>query len=289
MENKKTESGTKASSLSFGKIVALLDKNQATLEQKPEIEAFLLHHLKELKEDSYEDIGVTYYYLIKNALLSDSLLSLEFDKKIPKYLQFLAQSFDKKISLLREELKTPEGKKKQMQTIALTKTANRYFQVLSKELHKKQLYDLTEIVFKKHMEYRRILFSLKRNIPQYLLYTVWYYTSEYGSNIVRWLQTNGVLLFLFFFSYVFLGYFESFPMLSAVQGDNINILSYIKFIFTTIFTLQYFDITPLSDIEKIITLKMVVFEYIMLIVLCNIIIRQTKRFLQKLFKKLFFV
>lgn len=271
---------------SFGSVVALLDEHNPDNNQKS-LSKFLVMRLKSLDDNAYEDLGVTYYYLVRNNLKKNSLIE---DKSLINYFHKMVNCFDlhrKNLYLaVKEEKRNPQTKfkTKRMQTLAFLKTVNGYFRILEQEFRNKNFYDLESLAYKNKMFYRKQLALMKGKYLKWLGYKIWALTSHYGENFFRWGLT-GVLFIIsitciFYiqghFSLMpidangnFLYYHEqaseyvNHPMIHNYGSEHI-FLNYLYFSVVTFTTLGYGDILPITMIEKSLTMFAVMCGYVML-------------------------
>lgn len=152
----------------FGHIVSVLEEHDDETHLRS-IEKHLKERINELQEThSYEDLGVTYYYLVRNALKKNFISSKRLKTDFLKALCYFSKQCKFVLKERRRIKKNIILNQKQMQIIALFKTIETYLTVLEYAFRKKNLTDLASIAFKEKMHYKKKLFLLKKNYMSWI-------------------------------------------------------------------------------------------------------------------------
>ncbi len=188
-------------SANFGHIVSVLDQHSDESYLRS-IDKQLRQRISELEKwKSYEDLGVTYYYLIRNSLKKNFISAKRMKKDFLKTLSY----FTKQSKFLLKDKKRIKKKvlleQKQIQIIAFFKTIETYLKTLESEFRENNLTELVSLAFKEKMHYKKKLFLLRKNYTSWIGYKIWSVTSHYGENFLRWGLTS--LTFVLFFSFIY--------------------------------------------------------------------------------------
>jgi hypothetical protein len=283
--------------LKFGEIINLLDDKTDHTDYSI-LNKSLKKRIQESKNSSFEDLAVTYYYLVRNNLKRNTLIEdNELQKNFENFILFAYKHKDFLFNKIKIDIKN--NKIIKLQTIAFLKTIQKYLHILEKEFEKKHFFDLLSKSYKNRMYYRKQIFYLKKEYFRYFGYKIWSLTSHYGENFFRWGLTSISFIVVFSLFFYLLGYFEylpytkdglvlinettkttdilgytNHPMLYNHTYTALPLLDYLYFSVITFTTLGYGDILPITPLEKGLTIIAVLLGYVMLGIFMTLLSRK---------------
>lgn len=205
------------------------------------------HNLKEslsqLSKESYEELGVHFYYLLRIMLKGQ----IFFEKDIARYYyRKMSENFKKQEEKYKEELKNTEKREVvKMQLDVFYQMMERYFSSLESIYAKKDFLEARQRAFFEKMDYRKRMHKSREEYWKYLGYQFLSAASGYGTSFLRWGLTSLIFIAIFGGFYALLNQFGEQAIIAQ------NFYDYIYFSATTFTTLGFGDIVPLDTVGKI--------------------------------------
>ncbi len=230
----------------------------------------LLAELKGLAPESYENRGTLYYYLLRIMLQGD----VHFESPVLRdYFEKMQHNFREQELLYRQEVKHLKRKKdieykvKLMQSKAFYKIIEKYFASLELLYHKHDLHEAKERSYLAKMYFRKHSFHVRRKYSSHLGYILLEKTSNYGTSFLRWGATT--VLFIMMFGWIFL--IVDTLQTGGQMARGGGWYDYFYFSVVAFTTVGFGDITPVTILQKGLVAAEVLFGYLMLGMLINLI------------------
>ncbi len=229
----------------------------------------LMLRLKELPEDSFEDRGITYYYLLRTSLhgevhLENALL-VDYLQKVITYFREQEKKYLQEVAKKQPEL---DRKIKIMQTKAYYKLMEKYFSSLEALYRKKDFNHAKEGAYREKMRYRKNNFRFTKSYLNYWTYVFLELTCDYGNSFLRWGLTTASVILLFGFTYWIVDHLQTGGMMIS---KNHAIYDYFYFSAVAFTTVGFGDITPITALQKFISAGEALTGYLMIGMFLNLL------------------
>jgi hypothetical protein len=219
--------------------------------------------LKEVDKTDYVERGICYYYLLR-IVLNPSLM---YDTdECREYLGKMDEAFKAQL----KEYKKNDKKFAKDEMEDFFRLMERSYSSLEVIFRNKNFYEEEWTVSESKMKYRKHRYWFKKEIFQWLGYSILETTSMYGHSFVRWGFTAAGFALFMSTMYWLLDHRITDPSMRLIQ-ENAHWYDYIYFSIVTATTLGLGDIVPQTVMGKVCVSVEVFFGFTMLGVFVNLI------------------
>lgn len=243
--------------LSLAEAMDFVEDHNESRKLIPAEQAFW-RRLKELPETAHEERGTIYYYLLRTLLKPSRLFENE---KAQNIYEKMRDAFRDQDRLYRSRLRQNSSDRLlRLQYDAFLKITERYFFSLEVIYRKKNWQKALRHAYTEKMRYRQLRFWFERHYLDWLFYKFLELSSHYGESFLRWGLTTVIFILVYGLLYAGIDLLQTGGAMQASSG----FFDYFYFSVVTFSSLGYGDITPITDLEKILIGIEVICGFLML-------------------------